>query len=275
MLFRSVETNILSRVDQYEKAGISRDEALGLAIDDVATQLGTTRTDILTQIGKTEQNLRTDIDTAKTQLQQQIGVKSTQATQTDLDAIINSLQQQGAYDPTLDYNGDKVIDQKDKIAIENVLRQQTGQNVDQGFVFQPAVGSKWGPTGIFGQMATDQAATQKAIADAAADTQAKAAAEAAATRAAAAKNAANQARLGNVNTLMQMLGQAQDTGGQQVTVKAADPTKIGYIYDWNSIFANPSQEKMFASPYGGYAKGGVVGDDILDVNDELLKILRG
>ena len=100
-------------------------------------------------------------------------------------------------------------------------------------------------------------------------------AEAAATRTAGAQNAANQARLGNVNTLMQMLGQAQDTTGQQVTVKAADPTKIGYIYDWNSIFANPSQEKMFASPYGGYAKGGVVGDDLLDANEELLKILRG
>ena len=159
-----------------------------------------------------------------------------------------------------DYNGDKVIDQKDKVAIENVLCQQTGQNVDQGFVFQPAVGSKWGPTGIFGQMATDQAATQKAIAD-----------QAEATRVAAAKNAANQAKLGNVNTLMSMLGQAQDTGGQQVTVKAADPAKIGYIYDWSSIFANPSQEKMFASPYGSYAKGGTVED----VNDELLKILRG
>ena len=96
--------------------------------------------------------------------------------------------------------------------------------------------------GIFGQMATDQAATQKAVAD-----------QAEATRVAAAKNAANQAKLGNVNTLMSMLGQAQDTGGQQVTVKAADPAKIGYIYDWSSIFANPSQEKMFASPYGSYA----------------------
>lgn len=266
-----VETNVLSRVDQYEKAGIARDEALGLAIDDVATQLGTTRTDILTQIGKTEAALKTDINTAKTQLQEQIGTKGTQATQTDLDAIINSLQQQGAYDPTLDYNGDKVIDQKDKIAIENALRQQTGQNVDQGFVFQPAVGSKWGPTGIFGQLATDQAATQKAIADA----QAAAAADAEKTRQAAARNALNQVRLGNVNSMMSMLSQAPDTGGQQVTVKAADPSKIGYIYDWSSIFANPSQEKMFASPYGAYAQGGVVRDEVDDVNDELLKILRG
>jgi hypothetical protein len=70
---------------------------------------------------------------------------------------------------------------------------------------------------------------------------------------------------------MGMLGQAGDTTGQQVTVKSADPAKIGYIYDWNSIFANPSQANMFVSPY---AKGGLV-DGSDDVNEELLKILKG
>lgn len=128
---------------------------------------------------------------------------------------------------------------------------------------------------VYGQMSANQAATEKAIADAAAATQAKAAAEAEATRKAQAASALKTQRLGNINTLMGMVAQAPDVSGQQVTVKAADPTKIGYIYDWNSIFANPSQEKMFASPYGGYAKGGVVGDDIFDANEELLKILRG
>jgi hypothetical protein len=78
-------------------------------------------------------------------------------------------------------------------------------------------------------------------------------------------------RVADLNTLTSMLGQAGDTGGQQVTVKAADPAKIGYIYDWNSIFANPSQEKMFASPF---AQGGLV-DGSDDVNEELLKILKG
>jgi hypothetical protein len=68
-----------------------------------------------------------------------------------------------------------------------------------------------------------------------------------------------------------MLGQAEDTKGQQVTVKAADPAKIGYVYDFNSIFANPSQEKMFVSPF---AEGGMVGGSD-DVNEELLKLLKG
>ena len=135
---------------------------------------------------------------------------------------------------------------------------------------------------VFGQMTANQAATEKAIADAQAAAAADAertrqaqAAEAERTRRAAAQNAAVQARLGNVNTLMGVLAQAPDASGQQVTVKAADPAKIGYIYDWSSIFANPSQEKMFASPYGAYAKGGVVRDEVDEVNDELLKLLRG
>jgi hypothetical protein len=81
--------------------------------------------------------------------------------------------------------------------------------------------------------------------------------------------------MGNINTMMGMLGQAPDVGGQQVTAKTPDPAKIGYIYDFNSIFANPAQEKMFASPYGAFAQGGVVRNDTDDINDELLKMLKG
>ncbi len=79
-------------------------------------------------------------------------------------------------------------------------------------------------------------------------------------------------RMGNINSMMGMLAQSPDAAGQQVTVKQADPAKIGYAYDWNSIFANPSQEKMFVTPY---AQGGAVRSDLDDVNDELLKLLKG
>ena len=128
---------------------------------------------------------------------------------------------------------------------------------------------------VYGQMSANQAATQQAISAAAAATQAKAAAEAERTRQANAQTALQTQRMGNLNTLLGMVTQAPDVTGQQVTVKAADPSKIGYIYDWNSIFANPSQEKMFVSPYGGFAAGGTVDADIFDANEELLKILRG
>jgi hypothetical protein len=294
-----VETNILSRMAEYEKAGIGRDEALGKAIDDVAADLGTTRTDILTQIGKTEANLKADLASTKTELQTNIdtakqqvldkaaeyekagiardqalamaqadmaktlGQDTQKATQSDLDAVIKMLETQGAYDQQYDYNGDKVIDQKDKIAIETYLKSQQPDykpDTNDPFTYNPAAGSKWAATGVFKTVQDEAEATRQAQA-----------AEAEKTRQAQAAAALKTQRMGNLNNLVNMLGQAGDTGGQQVTVKAADPAKIGYIYDWNSIFANPQQAGMFVSPY---AQGGMV-DGSDDVNEELLKILKG
>ena len=197
-------------------------------------------------------------DMAKT-----LGQDTQQATQSDLDAVIKMLETQGAYDAQYDYNGDKVIDQKDKIAIETYLKSQQPDykpDTDDPFKYDPAAGSKWARTGVFKTVADEAEATRQAQA-----------ADAEKTRQAQAAAATNTQRMGNLNTLTSMLGQAEDTGGQHVTVKAADPAKIGYIYDWNSIFANPSQEKLFASPF---AQGGMV-DGSEDVNDELLKILKG
>jgi hypothetical protein len=77
--------------------------------------------------------------------------------------------------------------------------------------------------------------------------------------------------MSNANTLMNLLAQDADVGKQQVAPKLPDPAKIGYVYDFNSIFANPAQEKMFASTY---ARGGMVNDSD-DVNNELLKLLKG
>jgi hypothetical protein len=221
---------ILDRAAEYEKAGIARDQALAMAQADMAKTLGQ--------------------DTQ-------------QATQSDLDAVIKMLETQGAYDAQYDYNGDKVIDQKDKIAIETYLKSQQPDykpDTDDPFKYDPAAGSKWARTGVFKTVADEAEATRQAQA-----------ADAEKTRQAQAAAATKTQRMGNLNTLTSMLGQAEDTGGQQVTVKAADPAKIGYIYDWNSIFANPSQEKLFASPF---AQGGMV-DGSEDVNDELLKILKG
>jgi hypothetical protein len=117
---------------------------------------------------------------------------------------------------------------------------------------------------VFKTIADEAEATRRATAD-----------QAERTRQAQAAAAQRTQRMGNLNTLTGMLTQSPDLQGQQVTVKAADPAKIGYIYDFNSIFANPAQEKMFASPYGGFAQGGAVRSDVDDVNDELLKFLKG
>ena len=77
-----------------------------------------------------------------------------------------------------------------------------------------------------------------------------------------------QMRMGNLRQLQQMILQEPNFGMQQVDVKTPDPAKIGYIYDFESIFANPQQEALFGSPY---AEGGYVEDS----NDELLRLLEG
>jgi len=156
---------------------------------------------------------------------------------------------------------------------KDLADQLAKQGVDLGTaIATAAAATEQGFQNVYGQMATNQTATEKAIADTAAATQAKAAAEAAATRQAQAASALKTQRLGNLNSLTQMLMQSPDVAGQQVTVKAADPSKIGYIYDWSSIFANPSQQQMFVTPY---AQGGAVRGELDEVNDELLKLLRG
>jgi hypothetical protein len=76
--------------------------------------------------------------------------------------------------------------------------------------------------------------------------------------------------------------------GAKTTVSSADPMNIDYLYDFSSVFANPSQQGLFASPYStttrnkaanqpmgpmpmasGFAEGGQVEDE----NDMLLRIL--
>ena len=71
--------------------------------------------------------------------------------------------------------------------------------------------------------------------------------------------------------LRDFLGMAMaspDMGGQQVTVKTPDPMQLNYLYDFSSIFANPTQQNLFPSPY---AKGG----QVEDTTDKLLRIIGG
>jgi len=64
-----VETAILAKIKEYEDAGLLRDEALQKAIDDVATDLGTTKEDITDQITKFESDLATEIAALATKVQ--------------------------------------------------------------------------------------------------------------------------------------------------------------------------------------------------------------
>jgi hypothetical protein len=234
----AIDADIAKLTGQYEQTDLERRATENLG----AARYNATRAQIAT-------------------LREQLGAPGAQATQADLDAITGILGNQGAYNPNYDFDGDGVITQKDADAVSGIL----GGGVGVGDGIGAAAGSKWAPTGIFAQQA----------------------AEAARMRQAQAQQAQRTQRMGNINTMMNMLTQAPDIAGQQVTVKAPDPAKIGYIYDFNSIFANPAQERMFVTPFSqpqptqrrpmgfGFAQGGAVRSELDDVNDELLKMLKG
>jgi hypothetical protein len=288
-----VKTNVLAKIAENEAAGLTRDEATQKAIADVAADLGTTTSAISAQIGTPASvdaegnpvaatgiyaglaDISTDLKESEARVTSDVravadlvGKPASEVTQGDIDYVKQFLSGGGGgqADLTYDYNGDGVVDINDQTALEGIVG-----GAGEGSPFAPAAGSKWAATGIYGTLDANSAAAQKAIAEEAERTRAANARLASANRNAAAQQAQRTQRMGNLNTMMGMLGQSNDIGGQQVTVKPADPAKIGYVYDFDSIFANPTQEKMFASPYGNYAEGGMVEDD---VNAELIKMLR-
>jgi hypothetical protein len=241
----SVDT-LNALIQEYEAAGIARSEATQLAISDLATQLGVTEQTIIDQVASTEQRLSTELDAVS----QLIGKPPSQVTQVDIDFVADIIAQQEALGELMQYtpqqlgydvNNDGIIDVNDLTALQQSFQ---GEQVDlsQAQQFQP--------TGLYDfVLGLNQ------------QTQAQLAAEAEKTR-----------QFGNINELFGLLAGAQDITGRQVTVETPDPARIGYLYDFSSIFATPQQEGMFVSPYGsqrGYAKGGTV----FDANDELLKLL--
>jgi hypothetical protein len=271
-----VEASILEKVAEYEAAGITRDEALQQAISDVSTQLGTTEENLLAELGATEETLLTELGATETRLGEQItGVEETlgddiqavadligkpvqDVTDVDIDFVADLIAQQEALsDPSMfdftqeqlgyDVTGDGIVNQLD---LDLLTQAQQGKEVQ----FAPE--SKFAqPTGLYGTVQDTKTELEQAI-DLSQQTLSQEIKEA----------EERQFKVGNLRQLQDMIMQAGDIGGQQVTVKSPDPAKIGYIYDFSSIFANPQQEALFGSPY---AKGGYVEDP----NDELLRLL--
>lgn len=319
---KTVQENVLSKVAEYEAAGMARDEALDQAIADVASDLGLAQTAIQNQIGTpagvdadgnpvastgifaaldaqtaaitadvqakydaltaeqkaladqlTQQgiDLNTAINTVRGELGAQIdevaaavGKPARSVTQDDIDYVNNILQGTAETDMAYDANQDGVVDQTDIDLLTDVLAGTTPQ-------WLAPADTVWAPTGLY----QGQQQLQEQIAQ-----------EAEQTRQAAAANARALQLRGAANTFSNMILQSPDLQGQKVQVKAPDPTKIGYVYDWSSIFANPTQQQLFTSPFGasrpvsqaagftGFARGGMVTEsDAID--EELRNILRG
>ena len=248
----ATRTELSNKMAEYEAAGIARDEALQMAINDVSTDLQNVESNLTQQITETETRLSGDIQNVA----DLVGKPVRDVTQADIDFANSIIAQQTAQpDMTLtpaqmayDINQDGIISALDTQLLEQLIASNEP--------FTPPEGTIWAqPTGLYGELKDVETGLTGQIKD---------------TQAQLQQGLATTQQKANVNTLMQMLGQAPDLGGQQVTVKAPDPTRIGYVYDiaGPSIFATPQQAQMFVSPY---AQGGMVEDD---VTAELLRILR-
>jgi hypothetical protein len=171
------ETRINTKAAEYEAQGLSRDQALSRAIGDVATQLGTTAQNLQGQITEAKTQLSGQITSGQTALQKQIDEASTllgkpaqAVTQADLDYVNSVIRGDVTTTPDLTYdvNRDGKIDQSD---YDFLNRATTGSGEPPEF----APGSRWAPTGLFGDIAdlkTDltgqfQQMEQKRLADAA------------------------------------------------------------------------------------------------------------
>ena len=272
-----VETTLTTRIDELEEAGIERDEALQTALGELATDLGTTEENILAQIGTTEENLLAEIGGVQTTLEETaaatgadldfisnlVGKPARDVTQTDVDFVADLVAQQQVLDElSLEYQqydvtGDGILDINDQTLLEQSLAgEQVQLAPESAFVTDP--------TGVYGalydtqqdiqtQMEQDKQQQLDAIQDM--NTQLNT------------QMQANQ-QMSNMSDFRNLLMQQQDISGQRVDVRTPDPMRINYLYDFSSIFANPSQSSLFPSPY---AEGG----QVEDTTDKLLRIIGG
>ena len=282
-------TGLFATIKAYEDAGLDRDEALQKAIDDVAGALGTTKDELLDAIGESETTLTGKIDTATDTLTETIGDVETNlgddiqavadlvgkpardVTQTDIDFVIDLIAQENVSAELItqyDVNADGIVDINDQTMLETALQGEEDVTLADTSMFNPA-------TGLYLKQEQDTQTTQDLVTE------------------------LNTQPNTNINTQSEALAkQAQDTEfrrmrdagmfeGAKLSATTPDPMNIDYLYDFESIFANPAQEGLFDSPYGnrrarpanqpassaprasGFAQGGQVEDE----NDMLLRIL--
>jgi hypothetical protein len=293
------KTELLTLIGENEAAGMTRDEATQAAIGELAAAFDVGRTELLTAIGETEAslagqlgdvaaNLGADIQTVA----DLIGKPAREVTQTDIDFVIDLIAQENVSAELIaqyDVTGDGIVDINDQTMLETAL-QGGDVTLAATSMFDPA-------TGLYLQQEQD---TQALL-----DEQARIAEELRIqqeldTQTVLDQNTELNTQLNTqINTQSEALAkQAQDTefrrmrdagmfAGANRSATTPDPMNIDYLYNFESIFANPEQAGLFNSPYGaqrarpanqptgpmprasGFARGGQVEDE----NDMLLRIL--
>ena len=269
-------------------------EALGLAevtqadIDkfvgqyDETTQLGTVTDYIPTARYNVQteriQNLTAELETVSDLL----GKPARDVTQTDIDFVVDLIAQENVnaeLTTQYDVNADGVVDIADQTLLETALQGDQDVTLADTSIFNPA-------TGMYQQLDQQQQQQQDMMQQMAQDQQI-----AQDQQQEMMQRMATQIEVQDQQQKLRDLVQMEELGafrGAKTTVTEVDPMRINYLYDFNSIFANPAQEGLFASPYStttrnkaanqpmgpmssasGFAKGGQVEDE----NDMLLRIL--
>ena len=268
--------------DAMNQQGLDLTAAIDLAAQQTQAQITglgeqvDTRINELMQQGQTYQQATQqaigELNTQNQQLQSLVGTQGRQATQADIDALSQMLGGQRDVDLTYDVTGDKQITQAD---IDFLTQVVSGVNTD----WRAPVGSAFGPTGLYGQLAANEAQRQ-------ADLQAQLAREqeAAAAAAEAQRQATIRTTLGQGQQQLQRIAQQIPQAFQQAqTTTTPIYGQMGPYLDLGSPldfdFFKPSPEKQAATKQqqptkiatGGYIDDLLAGDMTVD---ELLNLLR-
>ncbi len=276
----STETNLLTE--------------LGLTEESILDQINEAETSLSDRIIETETNLSGEIDAVAAL----VGKAAQEVTQADIDFVADIIAQaevindanadnplteeDESTDPTViqqyDVTGDGVIDINDQTLLESILAGNTDVTVADTSIFAP--------TGVYDAILDTETALQEDI-DQTQDqitemeqniqTNIETALQEnidqtqdqiTETEQNIQTNIEQEAARAGLRDFLGMAMASPDMGGQQVTVKTPDPMQLNYLYDFSSIFANPTQQNLFPSPY---AKGG----QVEDTTDKLLRIIGG
>jgi hypothetical protein len=288
------EANILTKIQENKDAGMDSDAALAGAIADVSTELGLVKSDLLTAIGTTEEALAkkfedglAGVSTEISNVAAFVGKPASKVTQADIDAytdILANIEAGSNPNPTVfteeqlqyDVNKDGVVDAADQAMVEQSFG---GQDV--------SLGGKFAATGLYAtqeeynrqlQEQADAQFEQQQAEQAAAQEQQQE--QQRAMQQQLSQQMAKQAGEDRFREFTDLLGSAKDLSGRQVKTSPGELADIKYLYDFNSIFATPKQEGLFAGPYGrderedtpmAAASGGLIETE----NDRFLRLIRG
>lgn len=220
---------------EYQAEGLTRDQALQKAIDDVATDLNVTKDQITTQLTEFQTSLAADIATLATKEQ-------VSQLETDLYLKLAEYEAEGL-----------TRDQATQAAIADLAEQM---GINQEALLEQLGTTEDNLTTRINEVETNLTnqwdATQELISETATETETKISEKIDTTTEQTQQQIAEANRRSAARDFLDLVLGAEDIAGQTVTVNQAPLADIRYIYDFQSPFATQQQAGFYgsASPYG-------------------------